>query len=390
MILAAPVLSLLLTSASVLGVSDRFAPFTASFEPDPETWGLIGLEPDAPTMPTTQARPKHLNYGPKRVFGGQVPSQTVRVGRPEEPLPARITLYNHFYTNLHHFLYEQATKDSAPTSPIRASPDSIGAGLARQREPGQQEGGLTAAVAYYRKNLTPPQRGELSFDSELIEIGLKISRSENIADLRERGLEEGLIQALVEATPVYRERYWPEDERRNQTWMESAKKLVMEKGEELAKKLTIVYQSPWPKEPIRMDVTGYAGPAGVYTSPATAGPAHTVISSADPRNQGLDAAEVIFHEASHALIKPVLDAISSECRSRNRPIPRDLWHALLFYTTGQLVQRELGGHLSYAERYGLYQGRWARYLEVLRLYWQPYLDGRTDFDQAIASIIAAL
>jgi len=326
----------------------------------------------------------------------QAPSQTVRAGRPEEPLPARITLYNHFYTNLHHFLYEQATKDSAPPSPIRTSPDSIGAsrgdepasppaGLTRQRE-----GGLAAAVAYYRKNLTPPRRGNLSFDSELVEIGRKISRSENIADLRERGLEEGLIQALVKATPIYREKYWPEDERRNQAWMESARKLVTEKGDQLAKQLTLVYQSPWPKEPIRMDVTGYAGPSGVYTTPATAGPAHTVISSADPRNQGLDAAEVILHEASHALIKPVQDAIASECRSRNRPIPRDLWHALLFYTTGQLVQREFGDPLSYAERYGLYRGRWARYLELLRFYWQPYLDGRTNFDQAIASIIAAL
>jgi hypothetical protein len=317
-------------------------------------------------------------------------------------LPARITLYNHFYTNLHHFLYEQAVRDSATaverepnsdeappaTAELRPGDNSIPEG---QRKPSRKlEGALAAAVAYYRNNLIPPHRGSLSFDSELVEIGRKISRSENVADLRERGLEEGLIEALVEAAPAYREKYWPEDERRNQAWMESARKRVMEKGEELAKTLALVYQCPWPKDPIRMDITGYAGPVGAYTTDPEAGPVRSVISSADARNQGLDAAEVIFHHASHALMKTVQDAIASECRSRNQPIPRDLWHALLYYTTGQYVQRAFGDRMTYAERYGLYRGRWARYLDLLRLHWQPYLDGRTSFDDAIARIIAAL
>ena len=309
----------------------------------------------------------------------------------QESLPARIVLYNHFYTNLHHFLYERAVKSAASSGSEAAAPP--------RRQSSSAEEGLAAAVAYYRKRLLPPRRGELAFDSELIEIGWKISRSDNAADLHERGLDEGLIQALEEAAPIYREKHWPQDERRNQAWMQTARKLVMEKGEELAKRLTEVYQSPWPKTPIRMDVTGYAGPFGVYTTAPEAGPMHTVISSADPRNQGMDAAEVIFHEASHALTKPVQDAIASECRSRNQPIPRELWHALLYYTTGQLVQQEFGEPhgttatgepMTYAERHGLYRGRWVRYLEVLRLYWQPYLDGRTDFDRAIARMIAAL
>ncbi len=347
---------------------------------------MLSLCPKAPATPAPQAPPEARREASGLGTGEseQAPSPTVRARPPEEPLPARIVLHNHFYTNLHHFLYEQAKRNAASTSSRSETPS---------RPPGSKrprEDGLAAAVEYYRKRLLPPRRGELAFDSELVEIGWKISRSEDVADLRERGLDEGLIQALEEAAPIYREKYWLEDEPRNQAWMESARKLVTEKGEELAKKLTEVYLSPWPKAPIHMDVTGYAGPFGVYTTAPEAGPMHTVISSADPRNQGIDAAEVILHEASHALIKPVQDAIASECRSRNQPIPRELWHALLYYTTGQLVQREFGEHLTYAERHGLYRGRWARYLDVLRLYWQPYLDGKADFNQAIARMIAAL
>src|SRR5260370_41475716 len=34
----------------------------------------------------------------------------------------------------------------------------------------------------------------------------------------------------------------------------------------------------------------------------------------------------------------VQDAIFREWRQRDKPIPRDLWHALLFYTTGEVIR----------------------------------------------------
>jgi len=40
--------------------------------------------------------------------------------------------------------------------------------------------------------------------------------------------------------------------------------------------------------------------------------------------------EVLFHEGSHALAGAVNEAIAREFRTRDKPIPRDLWHALLF------------------------------------------------------------
>jgi hypothetical protein len=115
--------------------------------------------------------------------------------------------------------------------------------------------------------------------------------------------------------------------------------------------------------------------------------------------------EVLFHEASHALAGAVTAAISREFRERDKPIPRDFWHALLFYTTGEIVRRDVeygtmkftdekgdlpAAYLPYAARFGLYSGSWEHFRGLLDLYWLPYLDGRVSFDTAIARLAGAM
>ena len=145
-----------------------------------------------------------------------------------------------------------------------------------------------------------------------------------------------------------------------------------------------------------MDVTAYANVLGAYT---TLDPLRVTISSTDPRNQGPTALEVLFHEASHGIAQPVEQAIIRECRQREKPIPRDLWHALLFYTTGEVIKPVLNAqsestqdaeYVPYAVRERLYQRGWDEYLKLLIRFWQPYLDGHATFDDAIARMVSAL
>jgi hypothetical protein len=188
--------------------------------------------------------------------------------------------------------------------------------------------------------------------------------------------------------------------------------------------LADIYQTRWPAERIRVDVTAVANYAGAYT---TLEPLRVTIASSDTRNQGAAAMEVLFHEASHGIATPVELAIARECRQRDKPIPRDLWHALIFYTTGEVIKPILDAqssdapasgaspndtlpsgstskttpdpgsqgsqdseYLPYAKREGLYQRGWEGYLTLLTRYWQPYLEGRTTFDDAIAHMASAL
>lgn len=139
-----------------------------------------------------------------------------------------------------------------------------------------------------------------------------------------------------------------------------------------------------------MDVVSYAGPFGGST---TLDPVHITISSTDARNQGMAGFEILFHEASHALAGAVFAGIAKECRARDMPIPRDLWHALLFYTTGQMVKRLIeqrgaaSSYTPYAYRYGLYDRGWQDYQRALERYWQPYLDGKVSFDRALSELV---
>ena len=165
-----------------------------------------------------------------------------------------------------------------------------------------------------------------------------------------------------------------------------------------------------------MDVTSFASSTGAYT---TLDPLRVTVSATDSRNQGPEALEVLFHEASHGIADVVQDAIFRECRQRDKPIPRDLWHALLFYTTGELIRplavdplssatskasvpgsstaapnapsaQASSGYVPYAVREGLYKRGWENYLRILNQYWQPYLDGRVDFSDAVAHMVSAL
>jgi hypothetical protein len=171
----------------------------------------------------------------------------------------------------------------------------------------------------------------------------------------------------------------------------------------LSERLADIYQTRWPHKKIRVDVVAYANWAGAYT---TVDPLRVTISSLDQRNQGAQALEVLFHEGSHGIAEAVQTAIIRECRQRDKPIPRDLWHALVFYTTGEVIRTVLAGYsatqgdkggsvpgngyTAYAVREGLYQRGWKNYLDLLQRFWQPYLDGKASFDDAIARMVSAL
>jgi len=128
------------------------------------------------------------------------------------------------------------------------------------------------------------------------------------------------------------------------------------------------------------------------------------IASLDSRNQGAAALEVLFHEGSHGIAEPVQAAIIRECRQRDKAIPRDLWHALVFYTPVKLSagawhfwrnrrrpggQRPGGGYTPYAVREGLYQRAGATISSYCRNSGNLTLT-HASFDDAIARMVSSL
>jgi hypothetical protein len=283
------------------------------------------------------------------------------------------------------------------------------------------------AVSYYAANLADK---DLLFSSELVQLKNQLSDFEDCDELTgktkkfcDAGLPPKLAQALEAASPVYRAHLWPDHDRANRRWILRVSPLVIEQGVGLSERLADIYETHWPRQKIRVDVAAYANWAGAYT---TLDPLRVTIASLDPRNQDAEALEVLFHEASHGIAEPVQDAIIRECRQRDKAIPRDLWHALIFYTTGEVLRPVLAssdatprgeldlrshtspagsfptssrensrstsaaGYTPYALREGLYERGWKNYLDVLQRFWQPYLDGRATFSDAIARMVSSL
>jgi hypothetical protein len=343
------------------------------------------------------------------VLGSAQVSAKPQTNYAEGSLPV-FELHSGFWINLHHTLYHDAKLKSAPT-PTDIAGKSTGPTL--KTTPGAKSALTPAeqriwddAVAYYAANYVSK---DLLFSTELIELKDQLGDFEDCDELSGRkrkfcdaGLPPKLTQVLEAVAPVYRVHLWPEHDRANRRWILRVAPLVREQGVGLSERLADIYQARWPRERIRVDVSGYANWAGAYT---TVDPLRVTISSLDARNQGATALEVLFHEGSHGIAERVQTAIIRECHQRDKAIPRDLWHALVFYTTGEVIRPVLGSPASgagdqessgqgsytpYAVREGLYQRGWSEYFKLLQRFWQPYLDGSASFDDAIARMVSSL
>jgi hypothetical protein len=328
------------------------------------------------------------------------------------PLPV-FEFHSSFWVNLHHFLYHEARARLAArdAQPSTAKPT----GPVMKVSPGAQAT-LTAAeqkiwddaIAFYMQN---EANKDMQINIDLILLKDQIGDFEDCDELTGRkkrscdaGLPGRIGEVLESAAQVYRAHWWVDQDRNNRRWVARVAPLVREQGVGLSQRLAEIYQTKWPKEKIRVDVCGYANPSGAYT---TLDPLRVTIASMDARNQGAAALEVLFHEASHGIAGPVEAAIQRECRQRDKPIPRNLWHALIYYTTAQVIRpviHDAGEKtpddaaaginpktypIPYPLRENLTQRGWEEYLKILAIYWQPYLDGKVNFEDSIAHLISA-
>jgi len=308
-----------------------------------------------------------------------------------------------FWVNLHHFLYlqgriERARADSAvrekeiqPQYKLFASTDGLTA---------EQKKTWNHAVHIYAESWSSR---DLSLNNQMLLINDRLAELEDCPDLAGRAAREctsgilpELVKALDEAAPIYRERWWPEQDHANRAWIATITPTVRSMGATLADELANVYQAKWPAK-IHVDVVYYASQQGAYTS---LGPLHVTVASADDRNRDLTGLQTLFYQASHVLAGGVEQAIERESRRLQKPIPRDLWNAVLLYTTAERTARVRSSMQtapdaalkSAAQTDGnvLKERGWGVYDLLLRRYWQPYLEGHVDMDTAVAHLINAI
>ncbi len=69
-------------------------------------------------------------------------------------------------------------------------------------------------------------------------------------------------------------------------------------------------------------------------------------------------------------------------------VPAQFSHSLIFYTAGYVVSKAIPGHQPYAIANGLWAGGALKPVEKLDRFWRPYLEGKTNMDGALRSLLA--
>ncbi len=285
--------------------------------------------------------------------------------------------HSDFWLNLHHFLYEQASSHANRTADLA----------------GDEKVAWRKALAFYRQAMITH---DLLFDPHMQSIDTELAEDETLPKLVVNGADGALWDTLNSAAPIYRAHWWTAHDRANCKYVAAALPLVQQYGPMFVKQLTTVYETAWPKDPIRVDVAEYANWAGAYTYTYGWSRIHEIVSSFDDANQGSAALEVLFHEATHGIVPSnsgrLADQISLASKTHSLQPPNDLFHIFIFYTAGELARRDLAtagvnGYVPYAIKKHLYQDEWARWHSSIAVYWKQHLDGTLSLNDAVNKIV---
>ncbi|MFK2878070.1 hypothetical protein [Rhodanobacter hydrolyticus] len=301
---------------------------------------------------------------------------------------ALFAFHSDFWVNLHHFLYVSAV---AAASQNRPHPSRLEADdtATQQRLDTSESGEWNAVVAYYEKSMVSR---DLLFDPGMGQIKNQLEDATDSSDLAQTDIPTTLKAMLLQAAPIYRKYWWPAQDSRNHRWIAGLRPLLAAHGSAMCEALTKVYEHPWPASPVRVDVVGYANWAGAYT---TLAPVRITITSTQASYQGQASLEMVFHEASHGMVDKLTAAMEDAEKALDRQhagasaaVPKTLWHAVLFYTAGQLAARQMPGYVPYAEKNGLWQRAWpAPDYDLIARDWLPRIQGHAGLSQAATSLV---
>ena len=281
------------------------------------------------------------------------------------------TFHSNAWLNLHQFVRLTARG-------VKAEPES-----ASEQERAQWVKGVEFYAPYAKRDVL--------FDQGMVDIGTALRRAEGKPNLDGITIDADLKMTLERLMPIYQKYWWPAHDRANREWIAAAQPLVDRHGAAISQALARTYGVTWPNQPIPVDVTVTAGFSGAYTS---TDPTQVTIST-DEGNRGLRALEILFHESSHGLgLFPILiQPLTQIADAQKVKIPPQLWHAVLFFTAGELTRRELKANgIDYTEYAGqqLYTnlcGAGCR--DKIAQHWTPVLDGKGSIADALSGLVGA-
>jgi hypothetical protein len=287
-----------------------------------------------------------------------------------------------FWLNLHHFLYvlgraHNHARDSSRAA-VAGAPADAEKGVATLTEADQKI--WRDAVASYADGLS---KKDLIFDNPLPAITSSLAAAGDASSLTGTKVDPSVAAILERAGTIYRRCWWPQHREANRAWQSAIEKLLAQHGPAVLAFITRAYKLDWPSSGFPVHVSAYTNWAGAYSTEGNL----LVVSSLTEETRGFYGLEAVFHEGMHQWDDQIDAILAREAQKQSRAMPRDLSHALIFFTAGEAIRRVAPAHVPAAEKFGVWNRGMGALRDVLSAVWKPYLDGRGSRDEAFAEII---
>jgi hypothetical protein len=290
--------------------------------------------------------------------------------------------HSDFWLNLHDYLYGIVSGGPGDQR-LEAEETACFAALPRSQADAWEK-----AVAFYESDMAERHHRR---DPLLRSVRYRLADLAPTHDVDPEA--EALLDLLQEAAPAYRACLWETHDARNRARIAAVLRHVVRHGPALADTLGRLYGAGWP-EGITVDVTPYASGAGANTTSGRFEAPHMMISNLDPDLEGYSGLELVFHEASHIVFGPnhgaVTGALGAAADALGVEVPRALWHAVSFHTSGWAVRQLAAAEGVSYEPYWFRHGVFAPYHEAMVAHWQPYLEGIATAEAAALALVRAL
>jgi hypothetical protein len=174
------------------------------------------------------------------------------------------------------------------------------------------------------------------------------------------------------------------------SWIADVARRTAPVAPQIIDRLTSLYGVKWFDTPVRVDVVRFGKIQGAYT---TLNPrVHTIAASADTNLAGWAGTEILFHESSHCLIDNVRAAVGQAMTAAGKK-PRDLWHVVLFYITGEVTRRTLAArdieYQPYLYAIGLFTSAWPMFREPVEQTVRPFVDRQITLSEMARALAAS-
>ncbi len=247
---------------------------------------------------------------------------------------------------------------------------------------------LNGIMLYYRDSLTSK---DLLFDNNMSEFSDYLSDEGRSRVRLKLKWHADALEALKKFQPYFTKLYWTEIDSANKAWLNNYKNQLVKLETSVIPELERIYQTKMPFEKIRVDLSCYATWAGAYSFKNFF--EHIIYSSVNKGNQGDLATEIVFHETSHFLVDKLVNRISESLKTKEVKQEIKLWHNILFYTTGYVLEKEYKQQWKTFTPYYVemkFEEKMPDFkisVEGCKLYWNDFIEGKITFDEAVKKLV---